>query len=130
MSLPVLMALGEGTSRVNRVNSPSWLSYEAIRARVTIEQVLTRYGVREQFRQRHPAGLVGPCPIHKSTNTNVFHVFPVHGTHQRWLCFAACGGGDVIDFVTVMEGGSPKNAHDIRQAAWKIAEWFGIAAPP
>jgi DNA primase len=106
------------------------ISNEAIRACVTMEQVLNHYGAREQFRERPPAGLVGPCPIHKSTNANSFHIFHVHGMHQRWLCFAACGSGDVIDFVTVMEGGSPKNAHDVRQAVWKIAEWFEIAPPP
>lgn len=62
--------------------------------------------------------LVGPCPIHKGTNQNQFHVSLAK---NNFNCFGDCrGGGNILDFVAKMEN------TDIRSVAVKIQEWFNI----
>ena len=36
-------------------------------------------------------------------------------------------GGNVIDFVAMMEGGDKSRQEDVRGAALKLQEWFGLA---
>jgi DNA primase len=43
------------------------------------------------------------------------------------MCFGNCHeGGNVIDFVVLMEGGSKENGDDMRRAAMHLQEWFGL----
>src|SRR5215210_852984 len=94
----------------------TWVDYKEIKQLVRIDQVLLQYGVLERLK-RKGENLVGPCPIHKGTNTTQFHVSLAK---NNFNCFGDChGGGNVIDFVAKMEG------IDIRAAALKLQEWFG-----
>jgi len=97
-----------------------WVDFKEVKEKVTIEMVLGRYGILDKLK-RSSKGLRGPCPIHKGTHANQFHVDPIK---NRWNCFGGCDmqkfEGHVIGFVAAMEQIS------LREAALKIAGWFGI----
>jgi hypothetical protein len=43
------------------------------------------------------------------------------------MCFGNCHeGGNVIDFVVMMEGGSKENGADVRAAAMRLQDWFRL----
>lgn len=94
-----------------------FVDFRAIRSRITMEQVLDRYGVLHTFK-RSGRSLSGPCPIHKGTNKTQFRV----DTEKNvWHCFSECKhGGNALDFIVKMEDCS------IHDAALKACEWFGI----
>jgi DNA primase len=102
----------------------TWVNYKEIKARVNIAQVLDHYGVLGHLREKGDE-LIGCCPIHHGTNTNQFHA---SRTKNNFMCFGNChGGGNVIDFVVLMEGGDKENGNDVRAAAIRMQEWFGLA---
>jgi DNA primase len=102
----------------------TWVNYKEIKARVNIEQVLDHYGVLGHLREKGD-NLIGCCPIHQGTNANQFHA---SRTKNNFMCFGNChGGGNVIDFVVLMEGGDKDNGDDVRAAAIRMQEWFGLA---
>ena len=101
----------------------TWVNYKEIRTRVNIEQVLDHYGVLDNLREKGDE-LIGCCPIHQGTNSNQFHA---SRTKNTFMCFGNChGGGNVIDFVMLMEGGDKENGNDVRSAAIHMQEWFGL----
>jgi DNA primase len=101
----------------------AWFNYKEIKARVNIEQVLDHYGVLGHLREKGD-NLIGCRPIHQGTNANQFHASP---TKNNFMCFGNChGGGNAIDFVVLMEGGNKDNSDDVRAAAMRMQEWFGL----
>jgi DNA primase len=77
------------------------LDIAQVKALVSLEQVLARYGVLERLR-RSGRQLQGRCPIHRGSNHRQFTVDLHKGL---WRCFGDCDrGGDVIAFVAAMEG--------------------------
>ncbi|MBI4585914.1 MAG: hypothetical protein HY717_18040 [Planctomycetes bacterium] len=95
-----------------------WVDYKAVKASVTIDQVLGRYGLIESFK-RQGDRLTGKCPVHKGTNPRQFSVDLKKGA---WKCFSGqCGkSGNVIDLVAAIEG------VEFREAALMLQEWFGV----
>jgi DNA primase len=101
----------------------TWVDYKEIKARVNIVQVLDHYGALGNLREKGDE-LIGCCPIHKGTNANQFHA---SRAKNNFNCFGNChGGGNVIDFVVLMEGGDKDNGDDVRSAAIRMQEWFGL----
>jgi DNA primase len=101
----------------------AWVNYKEIKASVKMDQVLERYGVLGELREKGDE-LVGRCPIHKGSNASQFHA---SRTLNIFHCFGNCHeGGNVIDFVVMMEGGDKKNGDDVRAAAMRLQEWFGL----
>lgn len=101
----------------------AWVNYKEIKAHIRMEQVLERYGVLGDLREKGDS-LVGRCPIHNGSNANQFHV---SRTKNNFMCFGDChGGGNVIDFVVMMEGGDKQSGDDVRSAAMRLQEWFGL----
>ena len=101
----------------------TWADFKEVKRRVTIEQALARYGVREILRDKGDE-LVGCCPIHKGTNPSQFHV---SRQKNNFNCFGNChDGGNVIDFVVMMEGWNKDSMDDQRKAALLLQDWFGI----
>lgn len=96
-----------------------WVDFKTIKEKVSIESILDHYGLLAKMKRKETThALVGPCPIHKGTNPNQFHVSL---TKNNFNCFGDChGGGNILDFVAKME------KTDIRSAAVKIQEWFNI----
>lgn len=51
-----------------------WIDFAALKRHVLIRDVLERYGLLDTLRETKPGKLVGPCPVHKGTNSTSFHV--------------------------------------------------------
>ncbi len=95
----------------------SFVDFKAIKAAVTMEQVLEHYGLLSKFK-RGTDSLSGPCPIHKGSNPTQFRVSI---SKNVWNCFSECKhGGNVLDFIARMDNVS------IHAAAIKAIEWFHL----
>ena len=97
-----------------------WVDFKAVKAAVTMEMLLDRYGF--EF-SRKGDQLTGPCPIHQGSNTNQFSVnLEMNAFH----CFSPqCGAkGNILDFVSRLEDIS------IREAALMIQSWFEVDSGP
>ena len=95
----------------------AFVDFKAVKAAITMEQVLQHYGLVEKFK-RGTDSLNGPCPIHKGSNPTQFRVSL---SKNIWNCFSECKhGGNVLDFIAEMEKVS------IHAAAVKAIEWFNL----
>jgi DNA primase len=95
----------------------AFVDFKAVKAAITMEQVLQHYGLLEKFK-RGTDSLNGPCPIHKGSNPTQFRVSL---SKNIWNCFSECKhGGNVLDFISEMEKVS------IHAAAVKAIEWFNL----
>ncbi|MEI8288162.1 MAG: CHC2 zinc finger domain-containing protein [Verrucomicrobiota bacterium] len=95
----------------------SFVDFKAVKATITMEQVLERYGILDQFK-RGTDSLNGPCPIHGGSNPTQFRVSI---SKNIWNCFSECKhGGNVLDFIARKENIS------IHAAALKAIEWFNL----
>ena len=95
----------------------SFVDFKAVKAAVTMEQVLGHYGLLDKFK-RSGDSLSGPCPIHKGNNPTQFRVST---SKNVWNCFSECKhGGNTLDFIARMENVS------IHAAATMAIEWFSL----
>src|SRR5438552_16104823 len=102
---------------MSRQKRPKFVDFRAVKAQVTMQQVLDHYGLTERF-TRSGDSLSGPCPIHQGSNPTQFRVSL---SKNCWNCFSDCKcGGNVLDFVSRMENCG------IREAAFKLADWFNL----
>jgi DNA primase len=96
---------------------PRFVDFRAVKARVSIEQVLAHYGLLDEFK-RSGDTLTGRCPIHHGSNPTQFRVSL---EKNCWHCFSDCRcGGNVLELVARREDCS------VNEAALKLAEWFGF----
>ena len=95
-----------------------WIDFKALKASVSIRDVLDRYGYLDKLEEKKAGTLVGPCPIHGGTGKASFNVDVGKNVFN---CFSKCGGGNVLDLVMKVEG------IEIREAGEKIADWFGLS---
>jgi DNA primase len=114
-----------------------WVDIKKVRESVSIEQILEYYGLEEKLTRKGDQ-LIGPCPIHQGSNKSQFHVST---SKNIFHCFGDCksnsslrnGGGNVLDFVRVMEGieetDDPEHTRAARKAALLIADWFRVDSP-
>lgn len=93
-----------------------WVDFRIIKAAVTMQMVLDRYGMTLK-KSGHE--LRGKCPIHRGSNDKHF---TANVSKNVFKCFFAdCGAhGNVLDFVAVMEQCS------VRDAALKLRDWFQV----
>lgn len=95
----------------------SFVDFKAVKAAITMEQVLEHYGLLDRFK-RSGDSLSGPCPIHKGSSPTQFRVSV---SKNIWHCFSECKhGGNTLDFIAKMENVS------IHAAAIKAIEWFHL----
>jgi DNA primase len=95
----------------------SFIDFKAIKAAITMEQVLEHYSLMDRFKGSGDS-LTGPCPIHKGENPTQFRVSI---SKNIWNCFSECKhGGNTLDFIAEMEKIS------IHAAALKAVEWFKL----
>ena len=106
----------------------NWIDFRAVRAAISMEAVLARYSVKVyRVNKDHVRGKC-PFPTHTSKESKLS--FVASTTKHVWSCkSASCvaarqahTGGNVLDFVSIMEGCS------IREAAEKLMEWFEVSA--
>lgn len=88
----------------------AWVSFAEIKKRITLEQGLRSYQVN-WLRRSGVDQYRGRCPIHRGQGSEAFHANLKRGLFH---CFACGAGGNVLDFVAAMEGGS------IREAALRL----------
>lgn len=99
-----------------------YIDFREIKKHVSIEDVLTHYGVLSTLKGTSDQRK-GACPIHGGSNKSTS--FSVNFSKDCWNCFGECdSGGNILDFVAAMESCS------IRDAALKIADWFGLQSEP
>ena|SRR5580698_6188388 len=78
----------------------SFVDFRAVKAAITMEQVLDHYGLLDTFK-RSGDSLSGPCPIHKGSNPTQFRVSV---SKNVWNCFSECKhGGNTLDFIARMD---------------------------
>src|SRR6266436_3241502 len=95
----------------------SFVDFRAVKAAITMEQLLQHYGLLDRFK-RSGDSLSGPCPIHKGENPTQFRVSV---SKNIWNCFSECKhGGNTLDFIARMESVT------IHAAALKAIEWFSL----
>ncbi len=105
-----------------------WIDFKEVKGLATMSGLLQHYQVRlrgSSFQLR------GNCPLpsHTAKDGNSFNV---NLDRNIWSCkSASCianrngkEGGNVLDFVVQMEG------CDLKTAAGKIVEWFGVKQKP
>jgi DNA primase len=95
-----------------------FVDFKALKERVSIEEVLSYYGLLEELKRSHDT-LTGRCPIHKGNSTTSFKVSL---SRNLWNCFGPCKGGNILDLVAQLEN------VEIREAALLIAERFSVQA--
>ena len=94
-----------------------FVDFKAVKAAVSMLQVLEHYGLAESFK-RSGNSLSGPCPLHGGENRTQFRVSL---EKNCWNCFGTCnGGGNILDFVARKEGCS------LREAALVLCDWFQL----
>jgi DNA primase len=105
----------------------TWVDFKQLKTDVAIEQVLARYGV--QLRRIGTTELRGRCPLPTHSSSRSRDSFAVNIARNVWSCrslscMQARGGrpgGNILDFVALMEGCS------IRDAAVHLQGWSGAA---
>lgn len=110
--------------------STAWVSFDEIKKAVSLEMVIHHYGI--ELRNVSAGTLRGKCPLpmHGTDHKNraSFTATLTKGTGGVWACQStSCiaaregkRGGNALDLAASMEGCS------IRDAAIKLAEWFGV----
>lgn len=105
----------------------TWVDFKQLKADLAIEQVVAHYGVR--LRRVGATELRGRCPLPAHTSRRSRDSFAVNLARNVWSCrslscMQARGhrlGGNILDFVALMEGCS------IRDAALRLQQWSGAA---
>ena len=106
----------------------TWVDFKAVKNAVSIEAVLGRYAVKVyRVNKEH---VRGKCPLPSHTSAVSKLSFIANTAKNVWSCKSeSCvaaregkTGGNVLDFVALMERCS------IKEAAEKLASWFGVRA--
>jgi DNA primase len=93
-----------------------WIDFRIIKAAVTMQMVLDRYGITLK---KSGQELRGKCPIHRGSNNK--HFTANVGKNVFKCFFAQCAAhGNVLDFVAAME------QCPVRDAAVKLKHWFQV----
>ena len=106
-----------------------WIDFtelkQAVRRNGGIRELLARYGFLQQLTEKGDGKLVGPCPIHGSTD-QASTAFQVDCDRDVWHCFSQCTtdrgkkGGGVLELVMLVEDCT------LREAGEKLASWFDL----
>lgn len=92
-----------------------WVDFKAIKASVSMEMALGHYSI--QLRRVNQTYLRGKCPLPTHTSKDA-QSFGVHSGKNAWACQSdSCTkarggkrGGNVLDFVAIMENCSVRDA--------------------
>jgi DNA primase len=102
--------------------------FKRLKQRISIDQVLARYGVKLRCVGSHTQ--YGRCPLPTHTSRQSRQSFSVNLSLQVWSCHSASCvaarggriGGHVIDLVAIME------RCGLREAGLRLQDWFNVAA--
>jgi DNA primase len=101
-----------------------FVDFRIVKQQVTMEMVLGHYNI--ELRRSNKTSLRGKCPLPIHSSEKSKESFGVHIEKNIWACQSnSCAqsrqgkkGGNVIDFVSMMESCS------VRDAALKLKSWF------
>lgn len=104
-----------------------WVDFKSVKSAVSMEMVLGYYGI--EIRKVNRSSWRGKCPLPTHTGDSESS-FSMNSDKNAWACHVgSCvkardgrKGGNVLDFVAVMEGCT------IRDAALKLQNWFSVEA--
>jgi DNA primase len=116
------------STQMEGVMKNNWVSFQTVKAAVSMEMVLARYGVT--LRRLSASSLRGECPFPSHSSEVSIQSFAVQTAKNIWSCHSASctdgrggkRGGSIIDFVAAMERCT------IREAALKLQSWFPVSA--
>jgi DNA primase len=105
-----------------------WVSFEEVKSRVSMTDVLTHYGLMQGTQEKpskHGTELRLHCPFHEDATPSL----SINAETGKFHCFGChAKGGDIFDFVVAKEsisaGDRTKNR---RKAALLIQDWSGDA---
>lgn len=101
------------------------LDYAAIKAAVTMQQVLEHYSLLADLKPNGPR-LTGYCPFHHGKGKNTGdgksnpQQFSVDTEKNLFICHACKKKGSILDFVMAMDGCK------LPAAGEKLTSWFGL----
>jgi len=108
----------------------TFVDFRTVKEQVSMKDVLDHYKI--ELRQVSNISLRGKCPLPTHSSGNSTQSFNVNTEKNVWACqSSSCveardgrKGGNVLDFVSVMENCS------VRDAALKLQNWFLVPTPP
>jgi DNA primase len=109
---------------------PAWVSFKELRARLSFEKVLERYGVevKRKGKQHH-----GYCPLPGHIGKRNSPSFSADLERGIFQCFGCGAKGNILDFAALMEKADPKDGEALRKIALELQKrFFGVepAAAP
>src|SRR6185436_19258440 len=104
-----------------------WIDFKELRERIRIADVLRQHDVQLKVRGEKATGLC-PLPTHpvRSDGKKRSPSFSVHLGKGIWHCFGCGARGNVLDLGARLQGLDPDDPPQLRKAALKLAETFGI----
>ena len=104
-----------------------WINFKELREKIRIADVLRQHNVQLKVRGEKATGLC-PLPTHPTRNDAKKRSpsFSVHLGKGIWHCFGCGAKGNVLDLGARLEGLDPDDPLQLRRAALKLAETFGI----
>jgi DNA primase len=94
-----------------------WVSFDEVKSKVSMRDILIHYGLLEGLKQKGDE-LIGRCPFHQETKGS----FRANVVKNAFHCFGCKAKGNILDFVSLKENVS------IREAALLVQSWFEIAS--
>lgn len=112
---------------LRREEAPRRYDLHRLKRTVCITTVLTHYGLDAGLRWRR-GERVGVCPLpNHGGDRNNRKAFRVHPHRGVWRCLTHCGGGDIVGFVALLEGGDYARAARVLAA---LESQYEVATRP
>lgn len=99
----------------------SWIDIEELKKQLDFSEVLQDYGVELKLKGDQHHGFC-PLPSHQGKKNSAS--FSANVKRGIWQCFGCGEKGNVLDFAVLMEGGNPRNGHDVRRVATELQSRF------
>ena len=102
----------------------TWVNFKELRARLSFEEVLKKYGVevKRKGKQHH-----GYCPLPGHVGKRNSPSFSANLERGIFQCFGCGAKGNILDFAVLMEKLDPANGDDVRSVALKFQKEFNLA---
>ena len=99
------------------------VDFKHVRENAAFEPVLAHYDIAFDGKGDQKTAL---CCFHEEDTGSL----KINLAKKVFHCFGCEAKGNVLDFVTLMEGGNPEEGKDLRKGALKLAELCGIDPVP